>query len=83
MFGIGSLAQYYLSTGVFGSYLSVNISWGLGVTFGVFWSFGISGMYLKLVSFFTYASQPSELNRFDSFTKQVWQEFMKCLANQL
>ena len=51
MFGIGSLAQYYLSTGVFGSYLSVNISWGLGVTFGVFWSFGISGMYLKLVSF--------------------------------
>ena len=53
MFGIGSVAQFVLSKGTLGTFLSVNISWGFGVMFGVFWSLGISGMYLKLVSFFT------------------------------
>ena len=43
MFGIGSVAQHVLSDGKLGEYLSVNFGWGLGVTFGVYWSYGISG----------------------------------------
>jgi len=47
VFGIGSVAQFKLGKGAFGSFLSVNISWGLGVTFGVFWSGGISGGHIN------------------------------------
>ena len=45
MFGIGSVAQHVLSDGKLGEYLSVNFGWGLGVTFGVYWSYGISGKF--------------------------------------
>ena len=51
MFGIGSVAQHVLSDGKLGEYLSVNFGWGLGVTFGVYWSYGISGEFSFLLSF--------------------------------
>ena len=47
MFGIGSVAQHVLSDGKLGEYLSVNFGWGLGVTFGVYWSYGISGGHIN------------------------------------
>eukprot|EP00795_Rhopilema_esculentum_P013141 gene13141-3933_t len=47
VFGIGSVAQLKLGKEVLGGFLSVNISWGLGVTFGVFWSLGISGGHIN------------------------------------
>lgn len=47
MFGIGSVAQHVLSDGKLGQYLSVNFGWGLGVTFGVYWSYGISGGHIN------------------------------------
>lgn len=47
VFGIGSVAQFVLGRGQFGTFLSVNIGWGLGVTLGVFWSAGISGGHIN------------------------------------
>ena len=53
VFVIGAVAQFTLSNRELGSFLSINISSGLGVTFGIFWSFGVSGMYVTTVSFNT------------------------------
>ena len=45
MFGVGSVAHLVLGKGQVGTYLSINFGWGLGVTFGVYWSAGVSGKW--------------------------------------
>lgn len=47
MFGAGVVAQVVLSGETNGSYLSINIGWGLGVTFGVYVAAGVSGAHLN------------------------------------
>ena len=46
-FGIGVVAQFVLGGGKNGEYLSVNLGWGLGVTFGAYVAFGVSGAHLN------------------------------------
>ena len=41
--GIGCEAQSVLSEGKLGGFLSINIGAALGVTFGIYWSLGVSG----------------------------------------
>jgi glycerol uptake facilitator-like aquaporin len=36
MFGAGVVAQFVLSQGKNGSYLAINLGWGLGVAMGVY-----------------------------------------------
>jgi MIP family channel proteins len=47
MFGAGVVAQVVLSGETNGSYLSINLGWGLGVTFGVYMAAGVSGGHLN------------------------------------
>ncbi len=47
MFGAGVVAQYVLSQGRNGSYLAINIGWGLGVAMGVYVAGGITGAHLN------------------------------------
>jgi len=47
MFGAGVVAQFLLSEGKNGSYLAVNLGWGLGVTLGVYVAGGVSGAHLN------------------------------------
>lgn len=47
LFGAGVVAQYLLSHGTAGSYLSINLSWGLGVTMGCYVAGGVSGAHLN------------------------------------
>jgi MIP family channel proteins len=47
VFGVGVVAQFVLSGGANGQYLSVNLSWGLAVTMGIYVSAGISGAHLN------------------------------------
>ena len=47
MFGAGVVAQFVLGGGKNGEYLSVNLGWGLGVTFGAYVAFGVSGAHLN------------------------------------
>jgi glycerol uptake facilitator-like aquaporin len=47
-FAIGSGAQYVLSKGTLGNFLSVNIAGGLGLTFGIYFSGGVSGKLIQL-----------------------------------
>ena len=47
MFGIGVVAQFVLSGGKNGQYLSINIAWGLGVTMGAYVAAGVSGAHLN------------------------------------
>jgi MIP family channel proteins len=47
MFGIGVVAQFVLSRGSAGSYLSINLGWGLGVTMGCYVAGGVSGAHLN------------------------------------
>lgn len=47
LFGAGVVAQYLLSHGTAGNYLSINVSWGLGVTFGCYVAGGVSGAHLN------------------------------------
>jgi len=47
MIGIGCEAQSMLSKGHLGGFLSINIGAALGVTFGIYWSVGISGGHLN------------------------------------
>src|SRR5919201_1001389 len=47
MFGVGVVAQVVLSGQTAGSYLSINIGWGLGVTMGVYVAAGVSGAHLN------------------------------------
>jgi MIP family channel proteins len=46
-FGAGVVAQYVLSAGKSGSYLAINIGWGIAVTMGVYVAGGISGAHLN------------------------------------
>ena len=46
-FGIGVVAQSVLSANAAGSYLAINIGWGLGVMIGVYASAGVSGAHLN------------------------------------
>jgi MIP family channel proteins len=47
MFGAGVVAQKVLSDGNCGSYLAVNLGWGLGVTMGVYAAATVSGAHLN------------------------------------
>ncbi len=47
VFGAGVVAQFLLSDGKNGSYLSVNIGWGLGVALGIYISAGVSGAHIN------------------------------------
>lgn len=47
LFGNGVVAQYVLSKGVNGSYLAINLAWGLGVAMAVYVSAGASGAHLN------------------------------------
>ncbi len=46
-FGAGVVAQTVLSKDANGSYLAINIGWGLGVMLGVYASAGVSGAHLN------------------------------------
>jgi len=47
VFGAGVVAQTVLSGGTHGSYIAINIAWGLGVTLGVYAAGGVSGAHLN------------------------------------
>ncbi|MGE0455255.1 MAG: MIP family channel protein [Vicinamibacteria bacterium] len=47
VFGSGVVAQFLLSGGSHGSYLAINLGWGLAVTMGVYASAGVSGAHLN------------------------------------
>src|SRR5690349_10142090 len=47
IFGIGVVAQVVLSRQTSGQYLSINIGWGLAVTFGAYVAGGVSGAHLN------------------------------------
>ena len=46
-FGVGVVAQTVLSKEANGSYLAINIGWGLAVMLGIYASAGISGAHLN------------------------------------
>jgi MIP family channel proteins len=47
LFGAGVVAQVVLSQGAAGSYLAINLTWGLGVTMGCYIAGGVSGAHLN------------------------------------
>jgi MIP family channel proteins len=47
IFGVGVVAQVVLSGQASGTYLSINIGWGLAVTMGCYVSAGVSGAHLN------------------------------------
>ena len=47
VFGVGVVAQTVLSRGANGSFLAINIGWGLAVMLGVYVSAGVSGAHLN------------------------------------
>ena len=47
VFGVGVVAQTVLSRGANGSFLAINIGWGLAVMLGVYASGGVSGAHLN------------------------------------
>src|ERR1700730_1295264 len=47
VFGVGVVAQVVLSKNTAGSYLSINLGWGLAVTMGCYVSAGVSGAHLN------------------------------------
>lgn len=47
MFGVGVVAQVVLSAQTAGSYLSINLAWGLGVVMGCYIAGGVSGAHLN------------------------------------
>ncbi len=47
LFGAGVVAQNVLSRGAAGSYLAINLTWGLGVTMGCYVAGGVSGAHLN------------------------------------
>ncbi len=47
LFGAGVVAQFVLSKGANGSYLAINLAWGLGVTMGCYVAAGVSGAHLN------------------------------------
>jgi len=46
-FGIGVVAQSVLSQNAAGSYLAINLGWGLGVMLGIYTAAGVSGAHLN------------------------------------
>ena len=47
LFGAGVVAQNIVSKGANGSYLAINVAWGLGVVMGCYVSIGVSGAHLN------------------------------------
>ncbi len=47
LFGAGVVAQFIVSRGTAGSYLAINLAWGLGVVMGCYVSAGVSGAHLN------------------------------------
>src|SRR5437870_792587 len=47
VFGVGVVAQVVLSKNTAGTYLSINIAWGLAVTMGCYVSAGVTGAHLN------------------------------------
>src|SRR5260370_16081450 len=47
VFGVGVVAQVILSRQTAGSYLSINLAWGLAVTMGCYVSAGVTGAHLN------------------------------------
>src|SRR6476660_380801 len=47
VFGVGVVAQVVLSKQTAGSYLSINIAWGLAVAMGCYVSAGVTGAHLN------------------------------------
>jgi MIP family channel proteins len=47
VFGVGVVAQVVLSRQTAGSYLSINLAWGLAVTMGCYVSAGVTGAHLN------------------------------------
>lgn len=47
IFGVGVVAQVLLSRNTAGTYLSINIAWGLAVTMGCYVSAGVTGAHLN------------------------------------
>ena len=47
VFGVGVVAQYVLSRQTAGSYLAINVAWGLAVTMGCYVSAGVTGAHLN------------------------------------
>jgi MIP family channel proteins len=47
MFGVGVVAQTVLSRGANGSFLAINLGWGLAVMLGVYTAGGVSGAHLN------------------------------------
>jgi MIP family channel proteins len=47
VFGVGVVAQTVLSAGANGSYLAINLGWGLAVMLGVYVAGGVSGAHLN------------------------------------
>jgi MIP family channel proteins len=47
MFGVGVVAQVVLSRNTAGTYFSINVAWGLGVTMGCYVSAGVTGAHLN------------------------------------
>ena len=47
IFGIGSVAQVLLSQNGFGQWLSINLGWEFGVTFGCYMAMGVSGAHMN------------------------------------
>jgi MIP family channel proteins len=46
-FGVGVVAQFVLSKGAAGSYLAINVGWGLAVTMGCYVCAGVTGAHLN------------------------------------
>lgn len=49
VYGNASVAQKVLSRGDDGTFLSINFSWGMAVTMGVYWAGSISGTTIRKV----------------------------------
>jgi MIP family channel proteins len=47
VFGVGVVAQVVLGRGTAGTYLSINLAWGLAVTMGCYVAGGVSGAHLN------------------------------------
>src|SRR6267142_6511444 len=47
VFGVGVVAQVVLSKQTAGTFLSINIAWGLAVTMGCYVSAGVTGAHLN------------------------------------
>ena len=50
VYGNASVAQAVLSEGSDGTFLSINFSWGMAVTMGVYWAGSISGTTIRKFS---------------------------------